>query len=380
MNKYFKHRHKIAHLSKEEKDKLADKYYAGENVKDLISTYNINISSGSFYLVLPLKKDPHFQCPYCNANMFILPPSKSRKYAKALICNACWHVEGKYNCECRNCILKKQDEAHAKKLQRTINKSSNNTQETHLLDESKTVRLKNLSETEKIYLGALLRVYPPIKSCLFIIDTKMPSNLAPSIILKNKIFSALFDNNIIFEISRLGTIIKLSFNIVGLITDKEQLLNLMYPNKIKEVTEDILDIIRDLQIYEAVEYFSIIANKQFSIPNINQIQIDEEFYALFKIILENNYSTAQLHNFIYTGIRNYAAKHNCDILNANPTIEIYQNITRYYNSAVNEKWNIKNYNRAYSIQPSELFKIVANDLLNINEALFYKSVSDNLVS
>ena len=208
----------------------------------------------------------------------------------------------------------------------------------------------------------------------------MPSNLAPSIILKNKIFSALFDNNIIFEISRLGTIIKLSFNIVGLITDKEQLLNLMYPNKIKEVTEDILDIIRDLQIYEAVEYFSIIANKQFSIPNINQIQIDEEFYALFKIILENNYSTAQLHNFIYTGIRNYAAKHNCDILNANPTIEIYQNITRYYNSAVNEKWNIKNYNRAYSIQPSELFKIVANDLLNINEALFYKSVSDNLVS
>ena len=379
MNKYFKHRQKIAHLSKQEKDNLADKYYAGENVKDLIITYNINISSSSFHLVLPLNKDSHALCPYCNANMFILPPSKSRKYAKELICDVCWHIEGKYNCHCRNCIQKKQDEAHTKKIIKALKKSSNHNKTTDVLDESKSVKLKNLSEIEKIYLGALLRVYPPSKSSVFTINTMASSNLAPTIIMKNKIFSQLLEKNIIFEVNRSGIMLELSLNIVGLITNKEDMLSLIYPNKIKEVTQDIFKLIRDIQIHEAIEYFSVIAFNQFSIRNINQALIHEEFYALFELILENDYSTAQLFNFIYTGVRNYAAKHNCDILKTKPTIEIYNNILKYYNSAVNEHWNIKNYNRAYLTQPSELFKIVANDLLNINEALFYKPISNNPV-
>lgn len=43
MNKYFKHRHKIAHLSSDIQDELVERYYAKGNVKELISSYNIDI-------------------------------------------------------------------------------------------------------------------------------------------------------------------------------------------------------------------------------------------------------------------------------------------------------------------------------------------------
>ena len=51
---------------------------------------------------------------------------------------------------------------------------------------------------------------------------------------------------------------------------------------------------------------------------------------------------------------------------------IYSNMLNLWNKAYQEKWDIQKYNRTYGTKPSELFKLVASNLLNIGDDLFYE--------
>jgi len=157
--------------------------------------------------------------------------------------------------------------------------------------------------------------------------------------------------------------------------DNKLLLDLMYPHKILHMTDyeqkDLIELIREIQIYEAIEYFSRLTHDKFSTINITQVDIEHHFCKIFNIILDNGYSTSQLFYFIYSALRNFAANNNCMISDKKDYSSIYNNMLNLYNKAKQEKWNIQRYNRLYTTKPSQLFKLVSSNLLGIGDKLFY---------
>ncbi|QOY51701.1 hypothetical protein [Candidatus Sulfurimonas baltica] len=369
MHKYLKNRYKTSHLSDEEKNKLISKYYSGEYVHKLIEEFSIKTSICKFSSTLPLIKDSEKKCKNCKSNMSFVPPSKEYKSRKEYFCTTCYHIEGPFKCECKNCVLNKQEEAYKKKAERKYKSNFEN----NILDRDKAIDIKSLSLKEKLYLGALLRANQPSQDCFITLKTAMINNFAPTAPFAAKILRDLLEENIIFEVSNSNSFIKYALNIKNICSDEFMILNLIFPSKAIGINEDTLRIIRDIQIYEAIEYFSAQA-MIFNIPNILQSNIDTKFYLLFMNILNNNFSTSQLFNFIYTSIRNYASKYNCGIYNTNALGIMYENIANMYDKAVAEKWIVKPYNRLYTTKPSALFKLVANDLLGLHDSLFYKAI------
>lgn len=375
MYKYFKNRHKTSHLSSEENTELLKKYYDGQNIEQLIKEYNIDTSTSTLSSTFQLIKTPEKICKYCNSEMYYVPPSKSAQYKKEYICKICFHIEGKYNCECQNCLTQKQEQANKKRIL-SRSKTKNNQIQVNSLIEEKTIPIGELSLKERVYLGALLRAVPLNKNTFLTLGRRHRTNFAPTVPYASDIIETLMEKGVLFKVSYDEISIKLAVNIRGLHTDTSILIALMYPEKIETVTEELLEIIRDIQAYESIEYFAVTTPK-FNLPSFTQVNIEERFFLLFKQMLNNGYSTAQLFNFIYTAIRNTAAKYNCSPENIGVLNQIYIALSNRYDRAVNEDWSIKNYNRLYSQKISEIFMLVSNDLLGIREALFYEPFDIN---
>lgn len=379
MHRYLKYRSRAQHLSRHEQFKLLCAYYRGENISALIKKYKINISINNFNLTLYLAKTSKTTCPYCKNYMYFIPPSRSKKYNKKFFCKSCYHIEGKYNCTCRNCIAKKQATAFEKLQQRQkqqiLRKFKNNTN-TGLLDNDKSIDINTLSLKEKAYIGALLRVAPPSKNCGFTLTRQSLYSFAQSMLYSKKIITSLLDSGSIFEVSSTEKSIDLILNIKYICSDNNLLLDLMYPQNLYNITpseqEVLLELIREIQIYEATEYFSYLAYNKFSLTNITQTDIEHYYHRLFNIILDSGYSTSQLFYFIYSSLRNFAAKNNCMVLDEKAYNSIYSNMLNLHNKACQEKWNIQKFNRLYSTKISELFNLVASNLLDIGDDLFYK--------
>ena len=376
MHKYLKYRDKTGHLTRHEQLKLLCAYYRGENISSLIQKYKIDISINNFNLTLYLAKTTKTACPYCKNTMFCVPPSRTKKYKKEYFCKSCWHIEGKYNCPCQNCVAKKQAIIFEQKQKKQILRKFKNQKNTHMLDNDKSIDINTFSLKERAYLGAILRFTPPSKNCIFTLHNLARHSFAPSVRYSKKIIDSLLESGAIFEISFTRSSIDFVLNIQSICSDSNLLLDLMYPQKMLNMTdgekEELSELIREIQIYEAVEYFSRLAYDKFSIANITQADIEHHFYKIFNIILDGRYSTSQLFYFVYSALRNFAANNNCMLSDKNAYASIYNNMLNLYNKANQEKWDIQKYNRTYGTKPSELFKLVSSNLLNIGDDLFYE--------
>jgi len=376
MHKYLKHRYKLAHLPNHIQDEITERYYNGENVQQIISQYELDIKENSFFLLLPLKTENNLTCRYCGADLYKIPPSKTRLDKKEYICKDCYHIDGRYNCECRNCILEKQSKAHRDQIIKKVKKFKKNPKDIDSLDNSKTINIQELSKVDEILLGALLREHMPTKDCIITINKASKSNLAPTITFKNIIMNKLLDKNILFKISSTDRYIKFAINVNGLCQDKEKVFSLIYPKKTDETAQELRELIQDLQIYETVEYFSLTVQHRFLMVDIPEKSIIDKFYIIFSIILHDGYSTAQLFNFVYTSIKNYAANHNYASIYVDDMLtKIHQNILRYYQKAKEEGWEIKKYSRTYKIQYSELYKILSEKLGQEKDLFYFHSIS-----
>jgi len=369
MYKYLKYRNRINHLSKREQWKLLLEYYRGKNVQSLIQRYQIDISPSNFYLTLRLVETSTEICPYCKINMYCIPSTKTfyPSLVKKYICKTCEHTINCGECKCHNCFNKKQKIAFTKRLQQNSYQESNNNLSDGLIN------INELSFKERIYLGALLRAYPIIKQCIFTMS-RNTKPFAPSHLYSQKILSFLIDRGIIFQtdISIIG--VQFAINIQNICKNNQLIYDLMYPKKVINNNSEILEVAREIQVYEAVEYFSLIAMNKFSLDFIRQKEVEDHFYELFVLILENGYATAQLFYFIYSSLRNYAAENTCLQASLNPYTKIYNNIFNLYKKAQQSNWEIHCYNRQYVTKPSELFKIMAFDILDIGENLFHESI------
>jgi len=370
MHKYFKNRYKTSHLSEQENAELMTRYYEGEKINQLIKDYNIDIHPNSISSTFQLSKVPEKICKYCKSVMCFIPPSKSHQYKKEYVCPSCYHKEGTYNCKCRSCITYKQDEANKRRL---LSKKTNKVNDIYdsLLIQKNAISIEDLSLKERAYLGALLRCYPIIQNNFFVFKRRTSSSFAPTIPYSNVIFETLLNKGLLFEVSSNEQSIKLAINIKNTQINKNIFIDLMYPKRIENVDEELFELIRDVQIYESIEYFTFITQK-FMLPYFTQSETADKFYILFKRILASGYSTSQLYNFIYISIRNTATKNNCSRQNIDYLDAIYIALANRYSSAIAENWSIKNYNRIYQQKGSELFKLISNDLLGIGETLFYK--------
>jgi hypothetical protein len=354
----------------EENRLLMSKYYDGENIEKLIIEYNIDTLPSGLSSTFKLIKTPEKICMYCKSEMYYLPPSRSAKYKQEYLCKTCFHIKGKYSCECQNCLTQKQEQANKKRILSKSKTKNSRTQESSLIEEN-TIPVEELSLKERVYLGALLRAVPLNKNNFLTLDRRHRTNFAPTVPYASDIIETLMEKGVLFKVSSDEISIKFAVNIRGVHTNKKILIALMYPEKIETVTEELLEIIRDIQAYESIEYFAVTTPK-FNLPSFTQVNIEERFILLFKQMLNGGYSTSQLFNFIYNAIRNTAAKYNCSAENIGVLNQIYIALSNRYDRAVNEDWNIKNYNRIYNQRVSEIFILVSNDLLGNREALFYE--------
>jgi hypothetical protein len=107
----------LSHLSNQELEKLTERYYAGEKIKDLCVDYKIKCETKMLYSLLPplVAVDKH--CPNCS-NIMILPriprnnlPSSKFQWR----CSKCRHINHP-DCKCTYCLQgnKIRDKSSAK--------------------------------------------------------------------------------------------------------------------------------------------------------------------------------------------------------------------------------------------------------------------------
>jgi len=357
------------HLSKQEQWKLICEYYKGTHVKDLIEKYKIDISISNFYLTLRLVETATQVCPYCKTHMFCIPPTKTGypSSIKKYICKTCRHTVNCGECQCHNCFDSRQKIALEKRLNENLH------QEYQADVHNGLISIDELSFKEKIYLGAMLREFPLTKKCIFTIP-KGITNFAPSRVYSQYIVSFLINKGVVFQIETSKIGVQFAVNLKDICQNNRILYDLLYPEKNIELNPEILEIIREIQVYEAIEYFSLIAINKFSLEFVSQNEITEHFYELFVHILENDYATTQLFYFIYSALRNYAAESACSRTNLNAYSKIYNNILNLYKKAQQNNWQINGYRRQYITKPSALYKIMAFDILDIGEDLFQSDI------
>jgi hypothetical protein len=169
------------------------------------------------------------------------------------------------------------------------------------------------------------------------------------------------EKNIIFEVAADLESLTLAVNIKKICTDATILSKLINPQPM-EITAELLTIIREVQIYEGVAYFSSVI-ENYRLPQPSQGDIKERFEVLFLNILENDYCVAQLFNFIFSATRNIAAEiHQCSRGNRDILEKLYINMSNHYDKAQSEQWIIKNYSRTKNQTSSSIFKLISNDL------------------
>lgn len=368
-----KYKNKLSHLTPSEVQTLMSDYYRGKITYTLIKRYEIDVPIKDLHKTFPLQKAPEHLCIYCKESMYKIPQPKESEHIKEYLCTSCNHIDGPSGCICKNCVIARQDDAHKIRMLRDIQERSNSQQE--YLDESKSLGLEELSLKERVYIGALLKSYPITKEGLFKIKTSSNYDYAPSTHYANHILSTLIEKNIIFEVAVNLESITLAVNIKKICTDATIISSLIDPAP-TEINAEFLEIIREVQIYEGVAYFTSVL-ENYRLHQSSQADIKERFEVLFLNILKNDYCVAQLFNFIFSAIRNIAAGSNhCSRDNKNILEKIYNNMSNNFDKAQHEHWKIKNFHRGKNQASSSIFKLISNDLLGVRESLLYEPICD----
>ena len=143
---------KLSHLSKHEVSELIERYYGREKVANLIKDYKLELRPSQLVKHLPPEVLDQ-KCIYCEVNL--IRPRLSRDYQSWKLvpgfCSNCSHEESGF-CSCKNC---KAVEWYHQDKERQEKQDFLDTWVNH--EDSEKIELDDLTLTEKIYLGALLR-------------------------------------------------------------------------------------------------------------------------------------------------------------------------------------------------------------------------------
>ncbi|MGC1632678.1 MAG: hypothetical protein WA749_11265, partial [Gelidibacter sp.] len=143
---------KLAHLSEKQIQELIKRYYDKEKVSDLISEYNIKLRPSQLVNHFP-PEILEIECTYCNTNLIRPRVSRDQQSWKTIpeYCPNCGHEDGGF-CSCKNC---KALEWYQKDKERQ--QKQDFLDDWLSYDDDEKIDLQDLSLTDKIYLGAILR-------------------------------------------------------------------------------------------------------------------------------------------------------------------------------------------------------------------------------
>ena len=373
MQKNYKYKTKLNHLSPEEIENLKSEYYSGENIKGLTLKYGIDVSPGSLFLTFPLVGTKNMKCKYCETAMHFIPPVKTNKNRVAYICTGCQHEESTAGCRCKRCLYQKATDIEDARRKKSLYAKKNKETTLTVKEYPNAPILSMINIKERLYLGALLRVHLHHDCLLIDLINNSAQKYAPTAKYRDKILAKLLEKNIIvpYKINRNESTEVLERYVQGELYDicisdidknkRELVEELMYPDNssLSYLYRDIHMLQEEIQINEAIEYMMLII-KKFDFYTFNA---EEKYRILFSQILKQ-YSLGQLFNFIYTAIRNQAAysKRECHQGYIPIANYIYKSISNRYDKALDKDWNITSYNRIYEAEETELSKLIKGAL------------------
>ena len=368
----------LGHLTQKQLKSLMDRYYSGESVKDLISSFQLDVRPTNLFRLFPPEEHENYLCDYCNTILVTRRPSKTYKdlpiYEQDLYCPACDHKPYvSPPCKCDNCSeVEKNLEEYLNNLIRRI-----------YSEPTPQINFSDISFLSKVYLGALCRAL--IKENLYEVspysDAHMP--LAPNDELKKEIYSLLKHDNVIkvsptspisaFDIEaedfpNIYYIYKVTYELnLVFPPNKQQLfdniLNPTYYNK--ELQEDALLLWKKIAVAECVEYLI------YQLTNVGfKFSPGEKTFKTFEIILDD-FSVSQIYGIIWKAVADasklYLEKGMSKQHAANTTISACE---RYSERAKINGWNLTEYSRIKDLPQSTLSLFFFNRVLGIGDMGF----------
>jgi len=304
---------KLSHLSHEEIEKLIERYYAGEKIKELARDYNLGTSVSNLHTLFPSKICLDNLCPYCNVQMVLKFESRTKSYysdKENPRCPNCRHEFTSY-CRCYTCESKRFEER-----KRILMEKATSLKQYYDVSKYKPISLDSLDLSDKIYLGALLRSglsedlthVKPYET----FDVK----LSPTKELDFEIIGTLYEKNII-RVSSYSPLEafkwdkslddfymgKVSFHINVVQNEKEYkeiIKSLMNPDY--ELSSGNAEVI--YKIWRCIAYYECV---EFLMYNMDLLGFNYSIGDKTKATIEdllNTFSVSQVFNFIYNGTNN----------------------------------------------------------------------------
>lgn len=373
---------RISHLSKEQVEELVNRYYSGDNVKQLIEEYDINVPISRLYTLFPPLEIPEAKCDLCGTSLVADPFSKSGSppAPKEFYCPQCGHRPFDDACDCNACRAAIEDEEEVKRklIYDTYVKSK------------PEVDFDDLDFKDKVYLGALGRLV--LCEDMFNInpydERGTDVELAPTEEMTYDILRRLCRENIIAvsELSNIDAFPGEQDNYPNTYYMNKVMykLNLVLPSNKKELYEKIFnpDYYNETLMEEAYSLWMEIAKAEcveFLIYELDKVDFDfspgEKTYQTFELLL-HDFSTAQIYGIINKCVSD-ASKYYLqgDISRKRAANSVIGGCRRYAERAITNNWTLVNYGRRRDLPQSELSVFFYNRVLGIGEKGFNEKPS-----
>lgn len=367
---------KFSHLTEEQIQELIERYYEKEKVSDLISEYKLSLRPNQLVRNFP-PEVLETECLHCKANLIKPRVSRDYQYWKTIFeyCPNCGHEEGG-SCTCKSC------KAFEKYEQDKIRQHKQDFIDIWLnYEDEEKVELNNLTLTDIIYLGALLRegisedynYINPIESFI--------NPLTPTDEFQSELIDRLIDIGVIvvhpstdlefieivdydngnyryypYKVKWALHIKNEDLSIVPLV---ESIMN--PPDLKSEDFDEAFLLWKKIALYESIEYF------EHSVNNILGIyyNIGEKTRTILND-LTNDYSVAQIYGILYKATNNalrFQAERGVSTKHASNTI--IGNAQSFGERAKVNNWDLQKYNRIKDCPQSALSRFFFERIIKI---------------
>lgn len=375
---------RLNHLTDEQIEELIKKYYNGVKTNKLIEEYEIDIASNSLYTIFPPEVCNDKICPNCNVALVRKRVGKtSFRYGSTASCPICGH-EDTFYCKCKKCVEKRELETIERKRQQELEniKKSNLIKQNYAFDRFEYVAIEELNFIDRVYLGALLRLYMSEQLTVINPIDSTDIKLAPTVELKQDIVRTLSSQHIICvhpespmdaftgdEENPFPSIYytyKVFYYLnIGADDINKVVSELMNPSEFAIDGEEALYLWKKIAVSECLEYLNYQMNKVGF-----EFKPGEKTIATFTNLLEN-FSVSQIYGIIYKGVtqatRYYQEK---NVNKRQASNSVIGNCQRYAENALINGWELKKFGRNYDIPQSKISEFFFNRVLKIGDIGF----------
>jgi hypothetical protein len=367
----------LNHLTEQEINELIRKYYGHIRIQDLLEEYSLSVNPGQLLRLFP-PKETKTLCPYCGVNMLRYFESRGHSSYEdgKIVCPNCNHNDNSFYCRCHNCkevAIEKERKEYEEKYQAVK----------AILDKTRQnlITPDELTFTDKIYLGSLLRV--GLSEDLSVINPldSFPNLLAPTRNYSSEIIDRLIDKKIIgispesdldyfsdLNVEK-GSMSfdsdKIKWELLIMIEKEErvQFIDSVMNPDFEKLPEETFDLWHKVALNECLEYF------YYNLSSVLGVYYNAGSKTI-SIISEmlKTHSVSQIFGLIYRATNN-ALRFRAErgVSRKYAANVVIGNAQNFAERALINNWNITKYNRPRECPQSALSKFLYNRVLKIGE-------------